>query len=117
MQTIVHGGYNDFSHAMLADQLLPVLQFYSAADLKWAQCRGKGLERLERQHMLQRRNAGWLGAAYQEALVVGHIHCRLTGGWQILNSLYLHLTCGSGGTKQHTGHTCMSVGEQGRLCK
>ncbi len=29
------------------------------------------------------------GVSYQEALVVGHVHCWLTSRWQILNTLYL----------------------------
>ncbi len=29
------------------------------------------------------------GVSYQEALVVGHVHCWLTSWWQILNTLYL----------------------------
>ena len=57
------------------------------------------------------------GVSYQEALVVGHIHCWLTSWWQILNTLYLQslLTVTQAVTPRVNGS--MGVVKQQGLCR
>lgn len=61
------------------------------------------------------------GVPYQEALMVGHVHCWLTSWWQILNTLYLQpsfkvtqavtrwVTCGMGAMEQQSLRECRHV--------
>ena len=57
------------------------------------------------------------GESYQEALVVGHIHCWLTSWWQIFNTLYLQslLRVTQAVTRRVNGS--MGVMEQQSLCR
>ena len=57
------------------------------------------------------------GVSYQEALVVGHVHCWLTSWWQVLNTLYLQtrLRVTQAATRRVNGS--MGVMEQQGLCR
>ena len=57
------------------------------------------------------------GVSYQEALVVGHVHCWLTSWWQVLNTLYLQTRLRVTQAVTHRVNGSMGVMEQQGLCR